>query len=302
MKKAFVMLLLVLVGATGFATGVIEYADPIDTAEGAGNFTTLLAAVDAAGLTDTLRGRGPFTIFAPTDAAFAALPSGVVEALLADTDALRAVLLYHVVPREVRSGEVVTASGSSTLQGERLGFTVRAGSAYVDDARVIQPDIDTSNGVIHAIDSVLVPSAVNIAKLLADDLVDTAISDGRFTTLVSAVQAAGLEDTLRGPGPFTVFAPTDAAFAALPAGTIPSLLRDIPTLSEILLYHVVSGEVYATDVVTLSSATTVQGQPVAITTSGASVFVNEARVTITDVQASNGVIHVIDAVILPPGN
>ncbi len=301
MKKAFVMLLLVLVGATGFATGVIEYADPIDTAEGAGNFTTLLAAVDAAGLTDTLRGRGPFTIFAPTDAAFAALPSGVVEALLADTDALRAVLLYHVVPREVRSGEVVTASGSSTLQGERLGFTVRAGSAYVDDARVIQPDIDTSNGVIHAIDSVLVPSAVNIAKLLADDLVDTAISDGRFTTLVSAVQAAGLEDTLRGPGPFTVFAPTDAAFAALPAGTIPSLLRDIPTLSEILLYHVVSGEVYATDVVTLSSATTVQGQPVAITTSGASVFVNEARVTITDVQASNGVIHVIDAVILPPG-
>lgn len=302
MKNVLVLVLVLLVSGLGFATGVIEYSDPIDTAEEAGVFSTLLAAVDAAGLTDTLRGRGPFTIFAPTDAAFAALPSGVVEALLEDADALRAVLLYHVVPREVRSGEVVSTGGTSTLQGERLDFSVRAGSALVDEARVIQPDIDTSNGVIHAIDSVLVPSAVNIAKLLADDLVDTAVADGRFTTLVSAVQAAGLEATLRSPGPFTVLAPTDDAFAALPAGTIPALLRDIPALSDILLYHVVSGEVYAADVVNLSSAVTVQGQPVAITVSGGRVFVNNAEVTITDVQASNGVIHVIDAVILPPAD
>ncbi|TVQ23010.1 MAG: fasciclin domain-containing protein [Spirochaetaceae bacterium] len=302
MKKAFVMLLMVVVAGLSFATGVVEYSDPIDTARGAGSFNTLLAAVDAAGLTDTLRGSGPFTIFAPTDAAFAALPAGLVDALLADTDALTAVLLYHVVPRDVRSGEVVSTSGAATLQGETVGFSVRSGAAYADDARVVTADITTSNGTIHAIDSVLVPSSVNVAKLLADDIVDTAVADGRFTTLVTAVQAAGLEATLRGDGPFTVFAPTDAAFAALPAGTVAALLRDIPRLSNILLYHVVGAEVYAADVVELTSATTVQGQPVAITVSGGNVFVNNAQVIITDVQASNGVIHVIDTVILPPAD
>ena len=302
MKKAFIMLLLAFVAGASFATGVVQYSDPIDTARSAGSFNTLLAAVDAAGLTETLRGSGPFTIFAPTDAAFAALPAGLVDALLADTDALTAVLLYHVVGRDVRSGEVVSTTGAATLEGQSVAFSVRSGAAYADDARVVTADITTSNGTIHAIDSVLVPSSVNVAKLLADDIVDTAVADGRFTTLVTAVQAAGLEATLRGDGPFTVFAPTDAAFAALPAGTVASLLRDIPSLSNILLYHVVGAEVYAADVVGLTSATTVQGQPVAITVSGGNVFVNNAQVIITDVQASNGVIHVIDTVILPPAD
>ncbi|MFW5737838.1 MAG: fasciclin domain-containing protein [Spirochaetota bacterium] len=135
-----------------------------------------------------------------------------------------------------------------------------------------------------------------------EDPIDVAEANGSFTTLLAVIDAAGLESTLRGPGPFAVFAPTDEAFAALPAGTIQSLLGDIPTLSDVLLYHVVAGEVYAEDVVNLTSATTVQGQSIAISVTNGSVFVNDAQVVITDVQASNGVIHVIDRVILPNGD
>ncbi|MFW5686224.1 MAG: fasciclin domain-containing protein, partial [Spirochaetota bacterium] len=300
MKTIVSVFLLIAVAVSGFATGIIEYDDPIEAAEQAGGFSTLLAAVDAAGLEDTLRGAGPFTIFAPTDEAFAALPDGLLEVLLADTDTLREILLYHVVRREVRAGEVTQGGEARTAQGEFVDFDVRGGNAFVDEAQVLAANIDTANGVIHAIDSVLVPSSVNVARLLADDIVDTAVADGRFTTLVTAVQAAGLESTLRSDGPFTVFAPTDDAFAALPAGTIPSLLANIPTLRDVLLYHVVGAEVYASDVTSLSSATTVQGQPVAVTVSDGNVFINNAQVVITDVQASNGVIHVIDTVILPP--
>jgi transforming growth factor-beta-induced protein len=131
-------------------------------------------------------------------------------------------------------------------------------------------------------------------------IVDVATEAGDFTTLLAAVEAAGLVETLQGDGPFTVFAPTDAAFAALPEGTVEALLEDIPTLTDILLYHVVAGEVYAADVVGLDAATTVQGSDIAITVNGDSVMVNDANVVATDIEASNGVIHVIDAVILPP--
>jgi uncharacterized surface protein with fasciclin (FAS1) repeats len=130
------------------------------------------------------------------------------------------------------------------------------------------------------------------------DIVDVAISAGSFNTLVAAVQAAGLVDTLKGAGPFTVFAPTDDAFAKLPAGTVEALLADIPQLTKILTYHVVPGKVMAADVMGLTSATTVQGGNITINTEGG-VKVDEANVVQTDIEADNGVIHVIDAVILP---
>ena len=133
----------------------------------------------------------------------------------------------------------------------------------------------------------------------AMDIVDTAVAAGDFTTLVAAVEAAGLVDTLKGEGPFTVFAPTDAAFAALPEGTVEALLEDIPALTEILLYHVVAGRVPAADVVGLTKATTVQGSDVAVTVNGASVMLNTSNVTVTDIETSNGIIHVIDAVLIP---
>ena len=131
------------------------------------------------------------------------------------------------------------------------------------------------------------------------DIVDTAVEAGSFTTLVTAVEAAGLVDTLKGEGPFTVFAPTDAAFAALPEGALDDLLADIPALTDVLLYHVVPGRVMAADVVNLSSATTVQGSDLTITVEDGAVMIDDALVVTADIEASNGVIHVIDAVLLP---
>lgn len=130
------------------------------------------------------------------------------------------------------------------------------------------------------------------------DIVDTAVSAGSFTTLVAAVQAAGLVDTLKGAGPFTVFAPTDEAFAKLPEGTVEALLKDIPKLTKILTYHVVSGKVLAADVVKLKSAKTVEGSEVKIDASNG-VKINDSTVTTPDVVADNGVIHIIDSVLLP---
>ncbi len=143
------------------------------------------------------------------------------------------------------------------------------------------------------------PTATPMPK----DIVDTAIADGRFKTLVAAVQAAGLVETLKGEGPFTVFAPTDDAFAKLPAGTLDDLLKpeNKQKLTDILLYHVVSGKVMAADVVNLTSAPTVLGKDIKITVKDGKVFLNDTiQVIITDIETSNGVIHVIDAVLLPP--
>jgi len=137
---------------------------------------------------------------------------------------------------------------------------------------------------------------------VVQDIVDTAVANGSFTTLVAAVQAAGLVDTLKGEGPFTVFAPTDEAFKKLPAGTVEALLKDPAALKDILLYHVVAGKVMAADVVKLESADTVLGKPVAIKVADGKVMINDATVALADVETSNGVIHVIDTVILPPGN
>ena len=133
----------------------------------------------------------------------------------------------------------------------------------------------------------------------AADIVDTAVSAGQFNTLVAAVKAAGLVDTLKGPGPFTVFAPTDEAFAKLPPGTVDGLLKDPEKLKKILTYHVVAGKVMAADVVKLKSALTVEGAPVAITAKGGKVMIDGATVTKTDIVCDNGVIHVIDSVIMP---
>ena len=137
---------------------------------------------------------------------------------------------------------------------------------------------------------------------MVKDIVDTAVANGSFTTLVAAVQAAGLVDTLKGAGPFTVFAPTDEAFKKLPAGTVEGLLKDPAKLKDILLYHVVPGKVMAADVVNLSSADTALGKPIAIKVLDGKVMINDASVVLPDVAASNGVIHVIDSVMLPPGN
>lgn len=140
------------------------------------------------------------------------------------------------------------------------------------------------------------------ARSTEQNIVDTAISAGQFNTLVTALKAAGLVDTLKGPGPFTVFAPTDAAFAKLPAGTVEKLLKpeNKAQLTAILTYHVVPGTVMAADVVKLKEAKTVNGKMIAVKVNGSAVMINDAKVSATDIAATNGVIHVIDSVILPP--
>jgi uncharacterized surface protein with fasciclin (FAS1) repeats len=142
-----------------------------------------------------------------------------------------------------------------------------------------------------------VPAQAGMEK---KDIVDTAVAAGSFTTLAKALGAAGLVDTLKGPGPFTVFAPTDAAFAKLPKGTLEKLLADKEQLTKVLTYHVVAGNVQAADVVKLKDAKTVEGADVMIAVKGKNVMVNNAHVVKTDIECSNGVIHVIDTVLLPP--
>ena len=278
--------------------------DIVDTAVADGRFTTLVTAVTAAGLVDTLKGAGPFTVFAPTDEAFAKLPAGTVENLLKpeNLETLKNVLLYHVVAGNVMAADVVTLDGKTadTVAGSAVNISVKDGNVFLNEnVQVIITDIVTSNGVIHVIDAVLLPPA----KLA--DIVDTAVADGRFTTLVAAVTAAGLVDTLKGEGPFTVFAPTDDVFAKLPAGTVENLLKpeNLETLKNVLLYHVVSGKVMAADVVTLDGKmadTAFAGKSIAISVKDGKVYLNKTvQVIITDIETTNGVIHVIDTVLMP---
>jgi len=270
--------------------------DIVDTAVEAGSFKTLAAALQAAGLVETLKGDGPFTVFAPTDDAFAKLPKGTVESLLEPKNKAKlvAVLTYHVVPGMFPSSKVAGLDHAATVNGQSVHIQVKDGSVMIDNAKVVTADIHCSNGVIHVIDSVILPNQKN--------LVEVAVEAGSFKTLAKALAAADLVDVLKEKGPFTVFAPTDDAFAKLPAGTIESLLEEgnRSKLTAILKYHVVPGRLLASDVVGMDSVDTLQGSPIKIRVKDGEVFVNDARILKTDIQTANGVIHVIDGVILPP--
>lgn len=280
----------------------------VDIAVADGRFSTLVAAVQAAGLAETLASEGPFTVFAPTDEAFAALPVGTLDSLLLpeNKQQLTDILLYHVVPGKVMAADAAGLDGQmadTALESRQIAISTDMGNVYLNEnVQVIITDIEASNGVIHVIDSVLLPPSGE-AAMEQQDIVDTAVADGRFSTLVAAVQAADLVDTLKGEGPFTVFAPTDEAFAALPEGTLDSLLllENRQQLTDILLYHVVPGKVMAADVVGLTSAPTVLGEEATVKVEDGKVYLNEeVGILITDIETSNGVIHVIDAVLLPP--
>jgi transforming growth factor-beta-induced protein len=275
--------------------------DIIEAAVADGRFTTLAAALEAAGLIDALKGTGPFTVFAPTDEAFDALPEGTVASLLQpeNRDQLTDILLFHVVEGKVMASEVVNLSSAETLQGQELSISVMNGRVMIENAEVIITDIEVNNGVIHVIDTVLLPESE--VEETVQTIVDIAVSDGRFTTLVAALQAAELVEALQGEGPFTVFAPTDEAFSALPEGTVETLLlpENQAVLQEILLYHVVAGKVMASQVVEISEADTLADQPVMVEVVNGEVMIDDAKVIITDIEAGNGVIHVIDAVLLP---
>lgn len=273
-----------------------EKQDIVSTAVEAGSFKTLAAALTAADLVEALQGDGPFTVFAPTDDAFAKLPEGTVETLLKpeNKDALIGVLTYHVVPGSVMAEQVVALNGAETLNGQRVDIAVSDDGVKVDAANVVKTDIECTNGVIHVIDSVILPAS--------DDIPTTAAKAGTFKTLLAAVEAADLVGALTGKGPFTVFAPTDDAFAALPEGTIETLLKpeNKDQLVAILKYHVVSGRIYSDAALAAGEAETLQGSEIHISVEDGKAQVNDAGLVATDIDASNGVIHVIDQVILPP--
>ena len=281
--------------ALGTRVQASEGKDIVDTAVQAGSFNTLAAALQAAGLVEALKGTGPFTVFAPTDEAFAKLPKETIESLLKPENKkqLIGILTYHVVNGEVPAKKVLGLTGATTLNGQRVDIQVDGTDVTVDGAKVVKTDIACSNGIIHVIDSVILPSSDNIPT--------TAAKAGKFSTLIAAAKAAGLVDALSAEGPLTVFAPTDEAFAKLPAGTVESLLKpeNRDKLASILKYHVVSGRVYSDDAVAAKSAKTLQGQTIKIAVENGKAMINNAKLLKTDIDASNGVIHVIDAVLLP---
>ncbi len=518
MRKLLLVLAMLTLLAMAGVPAMAQDQTIVEIAVGNPDFSTLVAAVQAAGLVETLSGEGPFTVFAPTNAAFEKLGADTISAVLADTELLTAILTYHVVPGSLTSANVAAATSLTTVQGAEIAVTRSDGQLFLNEnVAFVATDIEASNGIIHVIDTVLLPptdeaaapaeevaaeevvhirvahfspdtpavdvyvngelSAVqglefpsitewielpagsyNLAvapagtsldsaaigpadfdlpagawltvaavgslengtlkpAIIAEDyseipdgqarvtvfhgiedapsvdvragdavivsqlafpgklggndgaftltvpagsydlavtpagvsspvvidltgtelvagtnylvaavgtladpqvalaatetsapaeeetgtIVDIAVANPDFSTLVAAVQAAGLVETLSGEGPFTVFAPTNDAFAALGDDTIASVLADTDLLTAILTYHVIAGEVKAADVVNLTEAITVQGSPITISVVDGKVFLNETiEVVVTDIQASNGVIHVINGVLLPP--
>ncbi|MFO7963332.1 MAG: fasciclin domain-containing protein [Desulfobacterales bacterium] len=285
----------------------------IDTLEAEGDFTTLLAALDAADLQDDLQADGEFTVFAPTDAAFEALPPGTVDELLLEKNQslLIDILLYHVYNGTLLADDLVALDGTAItmLNGEEVRIDVIDDQIILNfggegEAVVVTPDIMASNGVIHAIDAVLNPADDT------DDIFTTASNLESFDTFEAAVLAAELDDDLAGPGPLTVFAPTDDAFAALPEGTLDFLLQteNQQALIDLLAYHVTDGSLLSIDVAALDGETLLMlnGDSVTIDVVDTKIILNlatdQALVILPDILCSNGVIHGIDTVLTPPAN
>jgi uncharacterized surface protein with fasciclin (FAS1) repeats len=263
-------------------------------------FSTLVAALKAAGLADTVRAEKGVTIFAPSNAAFSDLNTGVLRTLLADTAGLSQVLLYHVVPGVVTAADI-TPGEVESLQGAPLTLAVSDdGAVTVNGANVVEADRTGFNGVIHVVDQVLIPPAPAPTEAAAAEetvaeatgepanVVAAALGSSDLSTLVEAVTAAGLGDALAGEGPFTVFAPTNAAFAALPEGTLAALLADPEQLSAVLQYHVLSGAVPSSDVTDGMTATALDGSPLTFSVKSDGVYVNDAKVVTPDVVTGNG--------------
>ncbi|MEE2645361.1 MAG: fasciclin domain-containing protein, partial [Myxococcota bacterium] len=252
-----------------------------------------------------LSGEGPFTVFAPSDDAFAALIADIgqeaFDAIVADTEQLTGILNLHVVAgTAVSAAEVVGLENVTTLGGDLPIVVGEDGSVTVGGAVVSSTDIQASNGIIHVIDSVILPATPEGPGTITE----VAEGAGTFTTLLTAVDAAGLRETLNGEGPFTVFAPSDDAFAALIADigqeAFDAIVADTEQLTAILNLHVVAGTaVSAAEVVELDTVTTLGGDLPVVVGEDGGVTIGGAVVSATDVQASNGVIHVIDTVILP---
>jgi len=283
----------------------------VKLAESVKDLSTLVAAVVAGDLADTLSSPGPFTVFAPTNEAFAALPAGTLTKLMKPENKkeLVDILTYHVLPEKVLSTQLKPEQSVTTVEGKTLLVFREGGRVFLRESNharpksVIKADNLASNGVVHIIDGVLLPPTPkpNIVKL-AESVKD-------LSTLVAAVVAGDLADTLSSPGPFTVFAPTNEAFAALPAGTLTKLMKpeNKKELVDILTYHVLPEEVLSKQLKPFQAVKTVEGKLLHVQEWGGKVHVGSSleskdlkNVIKADNVASNGVVHIIDGVLLPP--
>ncbi len=331
---AMALLTTLLIGRNTFANN----GNIVDVIREDGRFTTLTSVMGRSELHIMLAQNGPFTFFAPTDAAFAALPAGVLDELLGNKGGARQVLLHHTLRGEWDSAEISQWQTARTALGKNIIVTAQNGNLFVDDAQIIIRDIQADNGIIHVVDAVLLPpdgpySSDNITANPSqpspapqapapanpapqppapanpapqpsapanggNSILSTVVADGRFTKLVSAIRTAGLANMLDQNGPFTLFAPTDAAFAALPAGTVEGMSQG--QLRQTLLYHIIQNPAFVESFQDLNDAGTALGKNIQISRQGDRVFINDAEIIVRDIETDNGVIHVIDAVLVPP--
>lgn len=291
MKKVLLSLSLAL------SFGLSQAQTAFEIIQNSPNHNTLEAAVLAAGLDGALNTLDPITVFAPTDDAFNALPAGTVAALLNDIPALTDILLYHVINGAVLSTDLTDGQIATTLNGSDITVTINNGVFINGTSQVIVADVAASNGVVHVVNEVLSPAAPQQFTIW-----DVIQNSPDHTTLEAVVGLAGLDGALDSPGAFTVFAPTDAAFGALPAGTIESLIANPTALTNVLLYHAVGSEVPANSLVDGQNIEMLQGDNTTITLGMGGAMINNANIVAADLNAWNGIIHVIDAVLLPPAS
>lgn len=292
------------VAATTAPTEAAMAANTVaDVAMADTQFSTLVELVIAADLPEVLMGPGPLTVFAPTNDAFAKLPTATLDALKADTAMLKEVLTYHVLPAKVTSADITGMGGMGTPEtanGAKLNVTTIDGSVYVNDAKVIKADVPADNGVIHVIDTVLLPPDMMGSATIGG----VAMADPQFNTLSMLVTLAGLGPVVKDPtATLTVFAPTDEAFAKVPQATLDALMADPEALKKVLLYHVLGSVVTSADVAGMGgmgTPETVNGAMVDVTTKDGAIYVNDAKVIAADIKVGNGIIHAIDTVLLPP--
>ena len=261
------------------------------------NHTQLENAILTTELDDALNGVGPLTVFAPSDDVFDELTEVALQALLNNTELLSSILLHHVHSGELMAADILTMDGMtiSTLNDDELTVSISGQTVKIDMATVTTPDLTAINGVVHVIDMILMPEIDTTITVM--DIVENSPIHANLKT---AIYAAELDDDLRTDGPFTVFAPTDSAFNNLPAGFVDNLIEnDIPTLTSILLHHVHNDEAMEEDLFDGMMVPTMNNDSLSVSIDGTTVMVDMATVIVADIPADNGVVHVIDMVLVP---
>jgi transforming growth factor-beta-induced protein len=275
--------------------------DIVELAQATPDLSTLVAAIDAAGLTSTLKGPGPFTVFAPTNSAFEALPEGALETLLANPTVLADLLKYHVVSGNIMSTDLSNGPVPTLLDGETIEVSVNGSVTLNGSATVTSADNEASNGVVHIIDEVLFPEGFELPK---KNIVEIASETSDLSILVEALSKfPDLVEALSAEGTYTVFGPNNDAFVALLGVIGQSSLDDIPesVLRDILEYHVIStAALLSTDLSDGQTASTIGGEDVTVSIDGSDVFISDSKVIMPDVVASNGVVHIMESVMVPP--